>query len=88
MTDAIREVEDNLEATEAWNGPLYDIWLEYRDLVVHGLGDHGEAALRGPRPRPGTASSTSAAASATRPFAWLGSSARPGTRTGSTSPSA
>ena len=50
MTDAIREVEDNLEATEAWNGPLYDIWIEYRDLVVHGLGDHGEAALHGAPP--------------------------------------
>ncbi len=53
MTDAIREVEDNVEATEAWNGPLYDIWIEYRDLVVHGLGDHGEAALARTPPQTG-----------------------------------
>ena len=45
MADAIRVFDDNLEATEAWNGPLFDIWIEYRDLVAEGLRDHGEAAL-------------------------------------------
>ena len=45
MTDAIRVVEDNVEATEAWNGPLFEIWIEYRDIVAEGLRDHGEAAL-------------------------------------------
>jgi len=53
MADAIREVEDNVEATEAWNGPLYDLWIEYRDLVVDGLGRHGEAALATTPPRAG-----------------------------------
>jgi ubiquinone/menaquinone biosynthesis C-methylase UbiE len=45
MADAIRMVEDNVEAAEAWNGPLFDIWVEYRDVVAEGLRNHGEAAL-------------------------------------------
>ena len=36
---------DNVEATEAWNGPLYDVWIEYRDIVAEGLWEHGETAL-------------------------------------------
>jgi SAM-dependent methyltransferase len=43
--DSIRVVPDNLEATEAWNGPLFEIWIEYRNLVAEGLREHGEAAL-------------------------------------------
>ena len=31
--------------TAAWNGPLFDVRIEYRDVVVEGLRDHGEAAL-------------------------------------------
>jgi SAM-dependent methyltransferase len=53
VTDAIRVVEDNVEATEAWNGPLFDIWIEYRDIVAEGLRDHGEAALAGNPPQEG-----------------------------------
>ena len=53
MADAIREVEDNLEATEAWNGPLFDIWIKYRDLVAASVSLHGEAALRANPPRNG-----------------------------------
>lgn len=53
MADAIREVEDNVEATEAWNGPLFDIWIEYRDIVTEGLREHGEAALAANPPSPG-----------------------------------
>jgi SAM-dependent methyltransferase len=45
VAGAIRQVEDNAEATEAWNGPLYEIWIEYRDLVAEGIREHGEAAL-------------------------------------------
>ena len=45
MDDAIRVVEDNVEATEAWNGPLFDVWIEYRDLVAESLRDHSERAL-------------------------------------------
>ncbi len=42
----IRDVEDNAEATEAWNGPLFEVWIGYRDLFEAGLGPHGEGALR------------------------------------------
>jgi ubiquinone/menaquinone biosynthesis C-methylase UbiE len=51
--DAIRVVEDNVEATEAWNGPLFDVWIEYRDIVAEGLRDHGEAALAANPPQEG-----------------------------------
>ena len=51
--DQIRVVEDNLEATEAWNGPLFDVWMEYRDLVAESLLDHGERALAANPPHEG-----------------------------------
>jgi ubiquinone/menaquinone biosynthesis C-methylase UbiE len=53
MADAIREVEDNVEATEAWNGPLFEIWVTYRDIVAEGLRNHGESALAANPPREG-----------------------------------
>ena len=53
MADAIRVVEDNAEATEAWNGPLFDVWIEYRDIVAEGLRDHGERALAANPPQEG-----------------------------------
>ena len=53
MEDAIRVVEDNTEATDAWNGPLFDIWIEYRDIVAEGLRNHGERALTATPPREG-----------------------------------
>ena len=43
----------NAEATEAWDGPLYDRFLQYRHLVVDALGPHGEAALERVPPAPG-----------------------------------
>ena len=46
MESGIREVEDNAEATEAWNGPLYDVWMEYRELTAEGLRAHGDSAIR------------------------------------------
>lgn len=45
MTEAIREVPDNVEATEAWNGPLYEVWITYRDIVAESLREHSERAL-------------------------------------------
>lgn len=46
----------NREATEAWNGPLYDRWIAFRDIVTAGLASHGEAALAAhPPPRGGRA---------------------------------
>ena len=35
----------NREATEAWDGPLFERFVEYRDVVTTGLGAHGEAAM-------------------------------------------
>ena len=53
MPDAIRIVEDNIEATEAWNGPLFDIWIEYRDIVAESLQPHEDAALAVTPPQEG-----------------------------------
>src|SRR3954464_2435590 len=44
---------DNAEATEAWSGPLFEIFLEYRDLTTGGLGAHGEVAMSSNPPQPG-----------------------------------
>ncbi|HET8815387.1 MAG TPA: class I SAM-dependent methyltransferase [Solirubrobacterales bacterium] len=44
---------DNVEATEAWSGPLFDLFVKYRDLTAAGLGAHGEAAMQVSPPKPG-----------------------------------
>lgn len=44
---------ENEEALEAWNGVLFDRFLQYRKLVVDGLGAHGDEALRRHAPREG-----------------------------------
>ena len=44
---------DNAEATEAWSGPLFEIFLKYRDLTTGGLGAHGEVAMRSNPPQAG-----------------------------------
>jgi SAM-dependent methyltransferase len=44
---------ENEEATEAWSGVLFDRFLEYRELVVVGLAQHGEAAMQTHPPEPG-----------------------------------
>jgi SAM-dependent methyltransferase len=44
---------DNAEATEAWSGPLFDLFVEYRDLATAGLGAHGNAAMRAHPPGAG-----------------------------------
>jgi SAM-dependent methyltransferase len=43
----------NAEAAEAWSGPLFDRFVAYRELVVDGLGAHGEQAMVVHPPRPG-----------------------------------
>ena len=43
----------NEEAVEAWNGVLFDRFVQYRHLVSAGLGAHGEEALRLHPPAPG-----------------------------------
>jgi SAM-dependent methyltransferase len=36
---------ENADALEAWDGVLFDRFVEYRDLLVSGLEPHGEAAI-------------------------------------------
>lgn len=43
----------NREARDAWNGPLFDRFVEHRKAVVGGLGSHGDRALELHPPRPG-----------------------------------
>jgi SAM-dependent methyltransferase len=35
----------NAEATEAWDGPLFERFVQYRDIIVGGLANHGEKAF-------------------------------------------
>ncbi|HEY2717096.1 MAG TPA: methyltransferase domain-containing protein [Solirubrobacterales bacterium] len=44
---------DNVEAMEAWSGPLFERFLRFRPLVTDGLGAHGEEALAVHPPEPG-----------------------------------
>lgn len=44
---------DNVEAIEAWDGPLYETFVRFREIVTTGLGQHGERALSLFPPRPG-----------------------------------
>ena len=44
MTE-VRVAPENLEATEAWNGPLFDIWQDFQAVVVSNAKAHGDAAL-------------------------------------------
>lgn len=43
----------NREATDAWSGPLFDRFVQFRDLVTTGLGAHGEVAMEAHPPSPG-----------------------------------
>jgi ubiquinone/menaquinone biosynthesis C-methylase UbiE len=43
----------NTEATEAWSGPLFEIFVKYRHLTSGGLGAHGEVAIQASPPAPG-----------------------------------
>jgi SAM-dependent methyltransferase len=43
----------NAEATAAWDGPLFDRFVQFREIVTTGLGAHGDAALAVLDPQPG-----------------------------------
>ena len=43
----------NAEAIQAWDGPLYDRFVRFREIVTTGLGAHGEEALRIAQPQLG-----------------------------------
>jgi SAM-dependent methyltransferase len=49
----VRVAAENEEALEAWDGVLFDRFLQFREIVTDGLGAHGEAALAAHPPRPG-----------------------------------
>jgi ubiquinone/menaquinone biosynthesis C-methylase UbiE len=54
MTGAMHEtLDENAEAIAAWDGPLYDRFVRFREIVTSGLGRHGEEALRLYPPAPG-----------------------------------
>ena len=48
-----QQLSDNDEAIRAWDGPLYDRFVRFRETVTTGLGSHGEEALRLHPPAPG-----------------------------------
>ncbi|MDP9224808.1 MAG: class I SAM-dependent methyltransferase [Actinomycetota bacterium] len=43
----------NEEAIEAWDGPLFDRFAQFKDVMTTGLGAHGDSALRLVPPRRG-----------------------------------
>jgi ubiquinone/menaquinone biosynthesis C-methylase UbiE len=43
----------NEEAIQAWDGPLFDVFVRFRHVLTTGLGAHGEQALRLAPPHPG-----------------------------------
>ena len=45
--------EGNEEAIRAWDGPLFDRFLRFREIVTTGLANHGDAALALHPPRTG-----------------------------------
>jgi ubiquinone/menaquinone biosynthesis C-methylase UbiE len=53
MTTIVQAQAANSEAIAAWDGPLYDRFVEFREIVTTGLGAHGEQALRLYPPQPG-----------------------------------
>ena len=44
---------ENAEATEAWNGPLFEVWRDFQAIVVSNARAHGDAALADHRPERG-----------------------------------
>ena len=52
-TASERQMSANDEAIRAWDGPLYERFVRFRETVTTGLGAHGEEALRLYPPKPG-----------------------------------
>jgi ubiquinone/menaquinone biosynthesis C-methylase UbiE len=50
---SLKVAAENQEATEAWSGVLFERFVQYRDLMVDGLAQHGEAAIDAYPPNPG-----------------------------------
>ena len=45
---------ENAEAMEAWDGPLFDVWSDFEEIVVANARAHGDAALATHPPKPGS----------------------------------
>ena len=52
-TSADRERPENAETTEAWDGPLFDRFLQFKEVMTSGLGVFGTMALELSPPLPG-----------------------------------
>ncbi|HXW57886.1 MAG TPA: hypothetical protein VEJ23_00270 [Solirubrobacteraceae bacterium] len=52
-SEAAAVVDSNDEAIRAWDGPLYERFVRFRETITTGLGAHGEEALRLHAPAPG-----------------------------------
>jgi SAM-dependent methyltransferase len=48
-----QEAPENTEAIDAWNGPLFERFVEFREVICGGLAVHGDAALEVLAPQPG-----------------------------------
>jgi SAM-dependent methyltransferase len=53
MTQVEQISPANAEAIDAWDGVLFDRFVKFRDVIVNGLGAHGDEALRLHPPRAG-----------------------------------
>ena len=53
IDEHVRAMEDNVEQAAAWDGPLFDVWLQYRDLIESALRPVSEAAFALHPPPPG-----------------------------------
>lgn len=51
MTEKV--AAENVEARDAWSGPLFERFLRFRPIVSDGLGAHGEAAMAANPPAAG-----------------------------------
>ena len=52
-TSSGRAASPNAETTEAWDGPLFDRFVQFREIMTTGLGAFGRSALELITPRPG-----------------------------------
>src|SRR2546421_7329395 len=52
-TESTRFAGANAEAIEAWDGPLYDRFVRFREIIITGLTAHSERALELHPPQPG-----------------------------------
>ena len=52
-TSAARATSENAEATDAWDGPLFDRFVQFKEVMVNGLAPFGTRALELSPPLPG-----------------------------------